>query len=78
MQTSTNLSEKVGDNIGTINLSLDLFGTIPLKEIDVNTMESKLVKDLYITGELLDCDGDCGGYNLTWAWITGIIAGEEI
>ena len=38
MQTSTNLSEKVGDNIGTINLSLDLFGTIPLKEIDVNVL----------------------------------------
>lgn len=38
MQTSTNLSEKVSDNIGTINLSLDLFGTIPLKEIDVNVL----------------------------------------
>lgn len=38
MQTSTNLSEKVGENIGTINLSLDLFGTIPLKEIDVNIL----------------------------------------
>lgn len=38
LQTSTNLSEKVGDNIGTINLSLDLFGTIPLKEIDVNVL----------------------------------------
>lgn len=38
MQTSTNLSEKVGDNIGTINLTLDLFGTIPLKEIDVNVL----------------------------------------
>lgn len=53
-------------------------GGIPLKEINVNTMESKLVNGLYIIGELLDCDGDCGGYNLTWAWITGIIAGEEI
>lgn len=38
MQTATNLSEKVSDNIGTINLSLDLFGTIPLKEIDVNVI----------------------------------------
>lgn len=38
MQTSTNLSERVGENIGTINLSLDLFGTIPLKEIDVNVL----------------------------------------
>ena len=38
MQTATNLSEKVYDNVGTVNLSLDLFGTIPLKEIDVNVL----------------------------------------
>ena len=38
MQTSTNLSKKVSDNIGTVNLSLDLFGTIPIKEIDVNVI----------------------------------------
>ena len=41
-------------------------------------MESKLVKGLYIIGELLDVDADCGGYNLTWAWITGIISGKCI
>ena len=35
-------------------------------------------KYLYITGELLDCDGECGGYNLGFAWITGIIAGEAL
>ena len=38
MQTATNLSEKVSDNIGTVNLSLDLFGTIPLKKIDVSVL----------------------------------------
>ncbi len=38
MQTANNLSEKVSDNIGTVNLSLDLFGTIPLKEIDVSVI----------------------------------------
>lgn len=38
MQTATNLSNKISDNIGTVNLSLDLFGTIPLKEIDVNVL----------------------------------------
>ena len=38
MQTATNLSERVSDNVGTVNLSLDLFGTIPLKEIDVNVL----------------------------------------
>ena len=53
-------------------------GGIPLNEIDTNTMESKKVKGLYIIGELLDCDGDCGGYNLTWAWITGMIAGNHV
>ena len=53
-------------------------GGIPLNEIDLNTMESKLVKGLYIIGELLDVDADCGGYNLTWAWITGIISGKCI
>lgn len=80
--------EKIAESL--VELKVNIIGTnsfdksqvcsggISLKEIDVNTMESKLVKDLYITGELLDCDGDCGGYNLTWAWITGIIAGEEI
>ena len=38
MQTATNLSGKVSENIGTVNLSLDLFGTIPLKEIDVSVI----------------------------------------
>lgn len=38
MQTSTGIGEKVGDSIGNVNLTLDLFGTIPLKEIDVNIL----------------------------------------
>ena len=33
---------------------------------------------MYITGELLDVDGDCGGYNLEWAWVTGMVAGKGI
>lgn len=53
-------------------------GGIPLNEIDVNDMQSLKVKDLYIIGELLDVDGDCGGYNLEWAWITGMIAGSRV
>jgi predicted flavoprotein YhiN len=36
---------------------------------------SKKVKNLYITGEVMDIDGDCGGYNLQWAFSTGYIAG---
>ena len=50
-------------------------GGVSLKEINLNTMESKLVKGLYFAGEILDLDGDCGGYNLTLSFLTGIIAG---
>lgn len=50
-------------------------GGIATKEIDDNTMESKLVKGLYLVGELMDIDGDCGGYNLQWAWSSGYMAG---
>lgn len=51
-------------------------GGIPTGEIDEISMESKLRKGLYLTGELLDVDGTCGGYNLQWAWTTGYLAGE--
>ena len=40
------------------------------------TMESKLVAGLYACGEVLDIDGDCGGYNLQWAWSSGRLAGR--
>lgn len=51
-------------------------GGIPLSEIEVSTMESRLVKGLFFAGELLDVDGICGGYNLQWAWSSGYIAGK--
>ncbi len=53
-------------------------GGVSLKEIDLKTMESKIVKNLYVVGELLDITGDCGGYNLTIAWISALIAGKNI
>ena len=46
------------------------------REIDPDTMESKLVKGLYFAGEILDVDGICGGYNLQWAWTSGYLAGK--
>ena len=51
-------------------------GGIDLKEINLDTLESNKVKGLYFCGEILDVDGACGGYNLSFAWITGLIAGE--
>lgn len=50
-------------------------GGVRLSEINLDTMESKIVNNLYVTGELLDITGDCGGYNLGIAWRTGIKAG---
>lgn len=52
-------------------------GGIEVSDFDSVTMESKLTKGLYATGEVLDIDGDCGGYNLQWAWSSGYIAGKN-
>ena len=50
-------------------------GGILTTDFDPNTMESRLVPGLYACGEVLDIDGDCGGYNLQWAWSSGRMAG---
>ena len=49
-------------------------GGVSLKEINPETMESRLVPGLYFAGEILDVDGICGGYNLQWAWSSGHLA----
>lgn len=50
-------------------------GGVSTGEVNPKTMESKICHGLYLTGELLDVDGICGGYNLQWAWSTGYVAG---
>ena len=50
-------------------------GGIDTEDFDSTTMESKCVKGLYAAGEILDIDGDCGGFNLQWAWSSGFVAG---
>ena len=52
-------------------------GGVSLNEVNLDTMESKLVKGLYFAGEILDVDGKCGGYNLTWAFASGKVAGDN-
>lgn len=52
-------------------------GGVCTSEIHAHTMESIYTNGLYLTGELLDIDGMCGGYNLQWAWSTGYIAGKH-
>ncbi len=51
-------------------------GGINVKEINEKTMESKLCKNLYFAGEIIDVDGGCGGFNLQWAWASGMLAAE--
>ncbi len=51
-------------------------GGISTAQVKEDTLESKKHPGLYITGEVLDVDGDCGGFNLQWAWSSGHVAGE--
>jgi predicted Rossmann fold flavoprotein len=52
-------------------------GGIDTQEVNNLTLESKLVKDLYFCGEILDVHGDCGGFNLQWAWSSGYLAAKS-
>ena len=77
----------LADNITNFNLEIidttgfdraqTCSGGIPLNEINPSTMESLKQKGLYFTGEILDVDGKCGGYNLEFAFITGYKAGRS-
>lgn len=51
-------------------------GGVDMSEVNPNTLESVKVKGMYLSGEILDVDGDCGGFNLQWAWSSGYVAGH--
>ena len=51
-------------------------GGVSTDEVSSKTMESKLCKNLFFVGEVLDIAGDLGGFNLHWAWASGIVAGQ--
>lgn len=50
-------------------------GGIKAEEIDAHTLELKKLRGAYVCGEIINVDGDCGGYNLQWAWSSGVTAG---
>jgi len=52
-------------------------GGVSTDEIDPGTMESRLVKGIYFAGEIMDIDGQFGGFNLQWAWSSGFVAGQS-
>lgn len=53
-------------------------GGISTEEVNSETMESKIVKGLYLIGEVLDVDGDCGGYNIQWAFSSAALCGKVL
>lgn len=53
-------------------------GGIPLNEVDLNSMESKRVSGLYVAGEVLDIDGETGGFNFQAAWTTAYVAAHSM
>lgn len=66
------------DSVNSFEKSQVCSGGVKLSELDIKTFESKIVDNLYFIGEVVDVDGDCGGYNLTFAFLSGIKAGESL
>ena len=66
------------DKIGDFDIAMATAGGIDLKEINPKTMESKLHKNLYFIGEILDIDGNTGGYNIQAAFSTAYLAAKHI
>ena len=52
-------------------------GGVNTNEVYSDTLESKKVEGLFFSGEVLDIDGQCGGFNLQWAWSSGMLAGRN-
>jgi len=73
----TGLSLVVSDLYG-YNTAMVTRGGVETMEVDPKTMQSRLVKGLYLVGEVLDVDGDTGGYNLQAAFSTGMLAARSI
>ena len=68
----------VVEKVGGFNTAMVTAGGVSLDEVNPKTMESKLVPGLYFAGEVLDIDGDTGGYNLQAAFSTGFLLGKEL
>ena len=66
--------------IGTndFNQAQVTIGGVNTTEVDDVTLESKKISDLYFAGEILDVNGDCGGFNLQWAWSSGYTVAKSI
>lgn len=77
LQNLTNTPLTIVGNDG-FKMAMITRGGVSLKEIDPNTMQSKIIDGLYFAGELVDLDGPCGGYNLQWAFSSGYLCGNSV
>lgn len=77
VRTIKNMRFPVIENCGFEQAQCAL-GGVSGREIDENTMQSKIVKNLYVCGEAIDFCGECGGYNLHFAFASGLTAGENL
>lgn len=75
IKTAKNLDFTVTGTQGFKNAQISVGGA-DVTEFNGKTMESKLVNGLFCAGEVLDTDGVCGGFNLQWAWASGLLAGR--
>jgi predicted Rossmann fold flavoprotein len=64
--------------LGDFNTAMVTCGGVSLDEINSKTMESRLVPGLYFAGEVMDIDGDCGGFDLQAAWSTAALAAAHM
>jgi predicted Rossmann fold flavoprotein len=74
VQATTNMALPITGDRG-FNHAEVTAGGVPLSEIKLETMESRVCPGLHIIGEVCDVDGRIGGYNFQWAWASGYVAG---
>ncbi len=72
-----NISLQISGSMG-FDVAMVTTGGVDVKEVDPKTMQSKIITNLYLAGEVLDIDGPTGGYNLQSCWSTGRAAGEGV
>ena len=78
IQKMTKLIKHLDFNVkGFLDNNQVFSGGVPLSSLEAN-LQSKQIPNLYFTGEACDVDGECGGYNLQWAWTSGKIVGENL
>ncbi|MBR7126982.1 MAG: NAD(P)/FAD-dependent oxidoreductase, partial [Lentisphaeria bacterium] len=77
VESLTNLKLEIIGNDG-LKKAIATAGGVDLNEVDSKTLAAKKFNNLFFAGEVLDIDGRCGGYNLTWAFASGAKVATEI